>query len=199
MVERFGNIELREIFLSASIPLANRDEKYYATADFISIRDSVIALAQVIVGKYKIVWGGHPSITPLIEYVFSKEDVSVKDHMVLYQSEYFRGVLPKVNNRISNIIFTECIENNRDESLLIMRNKLLSTEHKYYAGIFIGGMEGVEEECKEFKKMHPNALLLPIASTGAAARIIYNGMDDKRSDLLTNYCYTHLFEQYLIK
>ncbi len=33
------------IFLSASIPMLGRDEKYFKTADTIAIRDSVLALA----------------------------------------------------------------------------------------------------------------------------------------------------------
>jgi len=36
--------ELKNIFLSASIPLPERDPKYYETADVIAIRDAVIAL-----------------------------------------------------------------------------------------------------------------------------------------------------------
>ncbi len=36
--------ELKNIFLSASIPLKERDEKYFNTADIIAIRDAVIAL-----------------------------------------------------------------------------------------------------------------------------------------------------------
>ncbi len=35
---------------------------------------------------------------------------------------------------------------------------------------FIGGMEGVEEEYKMFIRKHPHAIILPIASTGAAAK-----------------------------
>ncbi len=39
--------ELKNIFLSASIPFKERHEKYYNTADIIAIRDSVIALASL--------------------------------------------------------------------------------------------------------------------------------------------------------
>ena len=40
--------QIKNIFLSASIPVEERDRKYIETADVIAIRDSVIALASVI-------------------------------------------------------------------------------------------------------------------------------------------------------
>lgn len=44
------------IFLSASIPMLGRDERYFKTADTIAIRDSVLALASVALPKYKLIW-----------------------------------------------------------------------------------------------------------------------------------------------
>ena len=58
---------LKKIFLSASIPLADRDPKYFDTADNTAIRDAVIALARIVLPKAELVWGGHLSITPLIK------------------------------------------------------------------------------------------------------------------------------------
>ena len=40
--------KMKNIFLSASIPLPERDEKYIGTADIIAIRDAVIALTTVV-------------------------------------------------------------------------------------------------------------------------------------------------------
>ena len=53
---------LNKVFLSASIPYPDRDKKFYDTADIVSIRDSVRALATVVIPKAELVWGGHPSI-----------------------------------------------------------------------------------------------------------------------------------------
>lgn len=47
------------------------------------------------------------------------------------------------------------------------------SNHKYVAGVFIGGMNGVEDEYNMFKTLQPKAQLIPVASTGAAAKIIY--------------------------
>ena len=71
-------------------------------------------------------------------------------------------------------------------------------ENDYYAAVFIGGMEGVEKEFEMFKELHPDVPCLPIASTGAAAKILYNehlGEFDER--LLTEMSYTSLFKELL--
>ena len=57
---------MNKIFLSASIPLPDRHPKYIETADISAIRDAVNALAKVVIPNAILVWGGHPSITPLI-------------------------------------------------------------------------------------------------------------------------------------
>ena len=61
--------DMNNIFLSASIPSPERDRKYYDTADIVAIRDAVRALATVVIPKAHLIWGGHPSITPLIRFV----------------------------------------------------------------------------------------------------------------------------------
>lgn len=71
--------------------------------------------------------------------------------------------------------------------------------NNFAAGIFIGGMEGVEEEYALFKNSYPKALLLPIASSGAAARILFDAESNIfDSELLTNYAYNALFQKHLI-
>jgi hypothetical protein len=45
---------------------------------------------------------------------------------------------------------------------------------RFNCGIFIGGMEGVEEEYQMFKGVQKSAPAFPVASTGAAAAILFN-------------------------
>lgn len=184
------------IFLSASIPCQERHKKYIETADVIAIRDAVRALATVVIPKSHLVWGGHPAITPLIHYVMRKMNSDLKEHITLYQSNWFKDSFPKDNLFFENVIITP---ENSDlkTSLLDMRNAMIK-DHLYKAGIFIGGMEGVEEEFLLFRELHPNALLLPIASTGAAAKIVYNEyMNNPDSRLLNDYAYMALFKSLL--
>lgn len=193
-----GNNEIKHIFLSASIPLQERDPKYIETADIIAIRDAVIALTTVVLPSHRLIWGGHPSITPLIYYVMEKLDLDIQEHITLYQSRFFEKTFPEDNNKFENIIFTDIIDNDKDSSLLHMRNRMLD-ESAFVAGIFIGGMEGVEEEYDMFINKHHNAIVLPIASTGAAAKKIYDDrFADKNERLVKDYAYMSLFQKYLI-
>jgi len=79
--------QLSNIFLSASVPAPG--EPFYDTIDVIAIRDSVKALATVVLPKAHLIWGGHPAITPLIRNVFLaiNSEINIKKHVTLYQSE----------------------------------------------------------------------------------------------------------------
>lgn len=203
------NNEMKNIFLSASIPLPERDSKYIDTADIIAIRDSVIALTTVMLPHHRLIWGGHPSITPLVYYVMQKLNLNIQVHVTLYQSRFFEKFFPEDNNKFNNVILTDIIDNDRDKSLLHMRERMLG-ESEFSAAVFIGGMEGIEGdkekgiegEYKMFIDRHSQALILPIASTGAATRIIYDNLplesESKNERFLKDYGYMSLFQKFLI-
>lgn len=183
--------KLKSIFLSASIPLKERNHIYYETADVIAIRDCVSSLAKVVLPECRLVWGGHPSITPLISSILESINVNIKEHVHLYQSDYFRQMFPVENEEFSeSLIVTDNI-GSRDESLALMREKMI-VNNDFIAGIFVGGMEGVEDEFELFTQSHPEAMVLPMASTGAAALEIYKGGDFDDS-LKDDYAYIALF------
>jgi hypothetical protein len=184
--------DLTRIFLSASIPYPDRDKKFYETADIVAIRDAVRALATVVIPNAHLVWGGHPSITPLIRFVMKKMNVDLKQHVTLYQSLFFENKFPDDNFAFENIILTpKALSLN--ESLAIMRKSLI-LDNNFIAGIFIGGMEGIIDEFELFVKTHPNALVLPIASTGAAAKILFDKIKPQPYIwFLNDYEYMDLF------
>lgn len=190
---------MKNIFLSASVPLPDRDPKYIETADIIAIRDAVIALATVALPHHRIIWGGHPSITPLIYYVMEKLELRIQEHVTLYQSKFFEKYFLPDNNKFENVILTEST-GERNSSLLVMRKRMF-TESQFAAGVFIGGMEGIEDEYRMFIAYHDNALLLPVASTGAATRIVYDTLlpdNFKNPRLEKDYAYMSLFQDLLI-
>lgn len=190
--------ELKNIFLSASIPFRERHEKYYNTADIIAIRDSVIALASLVIPKYRLIWGGHPSITPIIYYVLEKFEIDIQSHVKLYQSKHFEKIFPIENKEFETVEITEDLGELKP-SLRLMREKMLG-ENAFEAGVFIGGMDGIEDEYNLFRELNPNAILLPIASTGAAAKIIYDNNIEKfkNKKLINDYGYMSLFQELLI-
>ena len=192
------NKKVKNIFLSAGVPTIDRPAKYYDTADVIAIRDSVIALASTVlaVKGYHLIWGGQPAITPLIALVLERYNLMMANKVTLYQSYEFEKFFPKENANVGHIIYTEKREN-IEASLLLMRSKMIG-DNDYSAAVFMGGMEGVEKEFEMFKELHPDVPCLPIASTGAAAKILYNehlGEFDER--LLTELSYTSLFKELL--
>lgn len=187
---------LKSIFLSASIPSAERDERFYETADIIAIGDAVRALATVVIPKARLVWGGHPSITPLIRLVMERMNARVQNHVTLYQSTAFEGQYPSDVPSFENIVFTPKLSD-EESSLTLMRNTLFE-ENKFYAGIFIGGMEGVLHEFEMFSNQDPDAIVLPIASTGAAAKLVFDESPGKFDQRLNNdYAYMTLFRDLL--
>lgn len=216
---------MKNIFLSASIPLPDRHPKYYDTADMIAIRDAVIALATIALPYHRIIWGGHPSITPLIYYVIErvifnnlkrddweielsdeeKELINrrlkkqIQKHVTLYQSLYFKDRFPEDNGKFENIVFAENI-GDIPSSIQHMRYRMLS-ENKFAAAVFIGGMDGIEVEFNIFRELHPDALLLPVASTGAATEIVYKNIlpdEYKNERLVKDYGYVSLFQKLLM-
>ena len=198
------------IFLSASMPTNDRDHRFFDTADSIAIRDAVVALVNAIIPHYRLVWGGHPAITPIIHDIFKKRDFDYNEYVTIYQSEYFTGKMPKENQQFDNIVITPAVRNSEDEkqnildSLAVMRERML-TDSPVYAGVFIGGMEGVidEYERSEERRVGKESLIYPIASTGAAACVIYDDLVERKqidnTRLLTDYCYSSLFDDLLNK
>lgn len=190
--------KVKNIFLSAGVPTMDRPQKYYDTADVIAIRDSVIALASTVLAAkgFHLIWGGQPAITPLIALVLERYKLKMTNRVTLYQSYEYEEFFPKENTNVGNIVYTEKMEN-PEASLLLMRQKMIG-ENDFVAAVFIGGMEGIEKEYDLFKEYHPNAPCLPIASTGAAAKILYDehpGEFDER--LLSELSYTSLFKELL--
>lgn len=190
--------KLKNIFLSASIPLPERDAKYFETADIVAIRDTIIALTTVVLPEHRIIWGGHPSITPLIYYVMEKLGLNIQEHVKIYQSLWFEHLFPEDNNKFENIVFTKKL-NDIPSSIHLMRERML-TENEYSAAVFVGGMNGIEDEFKMFVEKHPHALLLPIASTGGATKIVYDNLpnDFKNERLVKDYGYMSLFQNLLM-
>ncbi|WP_044173529.1 SLOG domain-containing protein [Flectobacillus major] len=216
---------MKNIFLSASIPLPDRHPKYYETADIIAIRDSVIALASIALTEHRIIWGGHPSITPLIYYVIelmlinklerddwdlpltdeekdkiqSELKSKIQKHVLLYQSLFFEKDFPPENEYFQNIALTGNL-GDIHSSVQHMRHKIFSDNH-FSAAVFIGGMDGIEVEYKMFRQYHPEAVIIPVASTGAATKIVYDNLfpeELKNERFLKDYGYMSLFQKFLM-
>lgn len=187
----------KNVFLSASVPIEGRE--YFGTEDVIAIRDSVIALTSVVLSRpeYHLIWGGHPSITPLISLVLERFNLKMSNRVTLYQSEYFKEQFSKEYVDVGICVTTNSLAD-AESSLRLMREKMLG-ENEYEVAVFIGGMNGVLEEYKMIRNYHPTVRCLPVASTGAASRYLYDAnpeVFDHR--LLTELSYASLFKELII-
>lgn len=160
---------MREVFLSASIPVKGRGN-FDDTADPFLIQFAVRELVNVCLGRVRIVWGGHPSITPMVHAVCVDRGVQDFDQVVeLYQTEFFSKQFPE-SNRFFRTTITPKVEGRQDKSLTVMREAMIARP-KIYAAVFIGGMDGIFEEAEFFRKHHgDHGLMIPVTGPGGATR-----------------------------
>lgn len=181
------------IFLSASVPVVGRGD-YYKTADPYLIQFAVRELVIAVISKLKIVWGGHPAITPMILAICQDLNVSYSDRVILYQSRFFENQFSQENTQYDNIELVDAVPDDREASLWNMRSAMLSRPD-LKAAVFIGGMEGVEVEYQMFKEQHPEARVLPVAAPGGAARELAMRMYGSEAEELDTVDFARLFRQ----
>jgi hypothetical protein len=159
------------IFLSASIPILGR-KPFDQDIEPQMIQAAISALATVVLGRRLLVWGGHPSITPMLWA--SAQDLGVKyaNSVRLFQSNFWTEEdFPEENKQFGNVTYVDAVEGDLTKSLRAMRLSMLGSS-KFEAAVFIGGMEGIFEEHLMFTSLYPNAKCLPIGVTGGAARML---------------------------
>jgi hypothetical protein len=187
---------LDAIFLSAGVPDPKRGAAYAATADTVAIASAVSALVHVTLGRRLLVWGGQPAITPMIWVVAEGLGVDYKEWVRLYQSRHFQDEFPEDNKRFQNVVYVEPVDQDREKSLRLMRERMFS-EFNFTAAVFIGGMGGIIQEYELLKKLQPNAAILPVASTGGAVREIADRVSGLDGDFRDDLDYVTLFHKHL--
>lgn len=184
------------IFLSAGVPDTRRGPQYAITADAVAITAAVSALVHVTLGRRLLVWGGQPAITPMIWVVAEGLGIDYASWVRLYQSKHFADEYPEDNQRFQNVIYTDDINHDREQSLQQMRERMFS-DFNFTAAVFIGGMGGIIQEFDLIQQMQPQATLLPVISTGGAAHDIAQRMGNIPSDLRDDLDYVALFHRHL--
>lgn len=160
---------MNAIFLSASIPTPGRE--FYGTADPLQIQLAIRALLALALGRRHLVFGGHPSITPMIAAACDGLGLQFLDSVTLYQSGFYAKDFPKHNQRFGNNVLVEA---GADEKLSLENlRRTMFTAHSFDGAVFIGGMNGVLDEYELFHAMHPSAAIVPVTQTGAAAASLF--------------------------
>ncbi|MDV7607198.1 hypothetical protein R4641_03550 [Acinetobacter baumannii] len=188
------------IFLSASIPLSDRKKCFYETADVLAIKEAIRSLVEVIIPNGRIVCGGHPAITPLLAMA-TKNSKKDRNFISIYQSNIYKPDFPESVYDFVDLTLVDGNPEEREESLNVMRQAMIQSQ-KFDAIVLIGGMEGVIEELEIFLEYHPHAKVIPLASTGAAAKIVYDNEYNKLKPRFqldprfeNDYTYSSLFRR----
>lgn len=182
---------MSSIFLSASVPLVGRGN-YHETADPFLIQSAVRELVIAVIKDQKIVWGGHPAITPMIWTICQDLGVDYSSSVILYQSRFFEDRFPEENKHFHNVVLVDKVGENREASLLAMREEMLS-RRDLNAAVFIGGMEGVEAEYELFRRFHPEGKVLPVPAAGGAARQLAERIGGFNKDAMRDVDFARLF------
>lgn len=175
---------MKKVFLSASVP--------EVMANVEAISAAVGALMDVVArdSEWHLVWGGHPTIAPMLAKGLARHGLRMSDRVTVYLSEEFSDVMAPESVDLGVRVMTERL-GSREESLQRLRERMIG-ENEFEAAVFIGGMEGVEQEYRLLREMQPEVKCMPVASTGGAAKRIFDaGAFDKR---LGNGEYRALFE-----
>jgi hypothetical protein len=207
------------ILLSASVPSDKRDPKYTKIKNAqTQIEEAVIGLSRnIFQAGGKIIFGGHPTISPLVEMVATEYPIkreienfernSIKDKPInIYQSKAYENEIPKQTKNLfdlgySEIVWTEAKNGEKynsqikgvpqcKNSLEFMRKEMMS--EKIDALVCIGGMEGVETEFNLFREIHPDKPIFILRSTGGACAILaeeYSNLDVVK---IIDKKYTHI-------
>jgi hypothetical protein len=191
--------ELAPVFLSGSVPDPSRHPTYSQTARPARIREAVTQLARVVLPHGLLVFGGHPAFSPLVLTV--AQQLGAVGCVVIYQSRFFEKLVPQDSMAFPNLTWTPEVGGDRELSLARMREEMLGA-YRFGAGFFVGGMEGVEDEYSMFQRMRPDVLAYPVASTGGAARVLFDrgeGPQDAvtRGMLERELVYGYLFQKLL--
>jgi hypothetical protein len=191
--DRPGKLAGRYVFLSASVPY--RDLHIYRKPESVhlDIEEAVVSLARAVFAEDgRLVFGGHPSISPLVASVAAdyypatfRAGETAEPPVAIYQSLCYAGHIPDTTQLLrtmgfANIVWTEPVGGERYvegapgrqcvQSVFHMRDRMLR-EKDPLAMVAVGGMDGVEDEAARFAALgtRPRPVYAFKSTWGAAA------------------------------
>ena len=183
------------IFLSASVPQPDRE--FFGTENVYAIKEAVISFVRVCAEKkLPFYFGGHPAITPLVWNVAKNYYGDKEPEIKIYQSRIFGDRIPKEVEHFKDVHMTDAVGNDIRQSVDRMR-QVMFEDNPTDCAVFIGGMDGVVDEARMIRDMYPDATFLPLASTGGAAKAIYEEFQIEDERLKEGYAFYELFQELL--
>ena len=160
----------RHVFLSAGFPSGERGQRF-RPFDAAAIAEAVTAIVRAVLANGgKLLFGGHPTITPLVLMIGT--ELRVRQAVDVFQSEWFKDqitteTLCLYGSEIGRIHWTRRCTS-RDQSLQEMRQRMFDFV-ELDGAVFVGGMEGIIDEYEYVGSVLPGVPRIPIAGPGGAA------------------------------
>lgn len=175
-----ANLARRPVLLSASFPSGVRGERF-TPYDADAVADAVTALVgAVLAANGRLVFGGHPTITPLVLRVAADHDA--REAVDVYQSDEFRNRITEPTRALERQGFGRIIATpdvgDLQRNLALMRREMIGSSPEIVAALFIGGMEGILEEFDGVADLRPSVPRLPLVAPGGAAALLSAGGPD---------------------
>jgi hypothetical protein len=164
-----------------------------------TVRSAVVLLArEILLRGMRLVFGAQPAISAMVLSI-GRDVIAAADRgvprILIFQSAYFEGELPGSTLDLAGwdtgllVLTPETTsgsprsDDRRNASLQLMRECMVSVPG-LQAGVFVGGMEGVRDEAALFRRYNPDKLMFPLASTGSAARLLYQAAPEQYATAL---------------
>lgn len=193
-----GDSRRPAILLSASVPYLREDfeneaerernHRYVAMAQPQHIRLAVAELTRTALMRHaQVIFGAHPAISPMVLDA-ARNLGAPSDSILIFQSDFFADRIPGSTYELANwsagrLFFTprqpaQGERSARRQSLRKMRSLMVSASNLRGA-IFVGGMDGVQDEATLFEEEHASLPRYAIASTGSAAQELFERSPEK--------------------
>jgi len=189
------------VFLSASKPSRRFDVFPLVRDTALEIEEAAVSLARAVFSEEgRLVFGAHPSISPLIASVAAEyfpadwgrvQGSEAPRPVEIYQSKAFRNVIPESTKALASLGYAKLTETDAigeqysDEirgqeqclnALEHMRRRMLK-ETQPCAMVAIGGMEGVLREAHLFLEIAAGSVYA-LRTTGGASRFLAKYLND---------------------
>lgn len=169
-INQHVDLKSRSVLICASFPSGKREEAV-SPYDVSGIADAVTAITRaVFTANGRVVFGGHPTITPLILLIAS--DRSERQLVDVFQSKWFADEITPETRRLEELGYGKIYWTKREESLAISLStlrKIMLRKSNPIGAVFVGGMDGLFEEFQLFHKEYPDRPCIPIKGPGGAA------------------------------
>jgi hypothetical protein len=176
----------RHVFLSTGIPRQDWPDPALQRHEIV---EAVMATARAVLGAgARLLFGGHPLITPLV-FTVAQEELgrrSISGGIDLFQSEFFSDTLPEdvwgfreapwatVHDIPATSAATEdtdvVVADKRRVALQQLREAMLGAVETFAGAVFIGGEGGIPVEYEMIRRRGPDIPCYPIGRPGGAAR-----------------------------